>query len=109
MILYVLCYCFRKKKKTQPKAKEYRTNERASLVSGVQSTNPTSKAFIGTNRNAYQTIDGQNYIVRGSPKGGQPSLYQNVTESARAESTLCDHSDTPQRPPNAPPAYEQLT
>ena len=102
MIIYVLCYCCRKKKKSQIHTKEYRTNERASLVSGVQTTHPTSRAFIGTNRNAYQTIDGQNYLVRGSPNGGQPSLYQNVTRSARADSTL-------QRPADAPPAYEQLT
>ena len=60
-----------------------------------------SLPFVGTNRNAYQTIDGRNYLVQSSPSGGQPSLYQNVTESARAQSAS-------QRPADAPPAYEQL-
>jgi len=103
MIIYVLCYCCRKKKKGKTNTKEYRPNERNSLVNGVDplSTSPSRRTFnIGdSNRNAYQTIDGQNYIVRSSPNGGQPNLYQNVTDSVRPK---------PLRPVDAPPAYDQL-
>ena len=60
-----------------------------------------STAFMGNNRGAYHTIDGQDYLVRSSPNGGQPNLYQDVTRSARAESAS-------KRPSDAPPAYEQL-
>ena len=108
MIIYVLCYCCHKKKKRQNHTKEYRNNERASLVGGVQSANPTSRAFISKNRDAYQAIDGQNYLVRGSPNGGQPSLYQNVTQFVRAESTVPHTGTAEPTPADAPPAYEQL-
>ena len=104
MIIYVLCFCCRKKKKGKDNTKEYRPNERNSLVNGADpfaSSSSSRRTFnIGDgNRNAYQTIDGQNYLVRSTPNGGQPSLYQNVTDSVRTKSL---------RPADAPPAYDQL-
>ena len=101
MIMFVLCYCCRKKKNSQKNTKQYRSNETASLVVGPSSATSASRAFMGNNRGAYHTIDGQDYLVRSSPNGGQPNLYQNVTQSARAESAS-------KRPSDAPPAYEQL-
>ena len=103
MIIYVACYCCRKKKKGKNTTKEYRPNERNSLVNGVDplAATPTRRTYnIGdSNRNAYETIDGQNYVVRSSPNGGQPNLYQNVTDSVRPKTM---------RPVDAPPAYDQL-
>lgn len=103
MIIYVLCFCCRKKKKGKDNTKEYRPNERNSLVNGADpfASSSSRRTFnIGDgNRNAYQTIDGQNYLVRSTPNGGQPSLYQNVTDSVRTKSL---------RPADAPPAYDQL-
>ena len=101
MILYVLCYCCKKKNKSQSQTKEYRPNERASLVNGAPLSKSGSRTIVGTHRSPYETIDGQNYLVRSPPNGGQPSLYQNVTQAVRADSS-------PQRPAGAPPAYEQL-
>ena len=89
------------KKKSKTLTKEYRSNEKASLVNSSPSSGSPSRPFFSTNRNAYQTIDGQNYLVRSPPNGGEPNLYQNITQSARADSTL-------KRPADAPPAYEQL-
>ena len=107
MIIFVLCYCCRKKKKNQDNqdyTKEYRSNERSSLVTGTQPASPTVRTLGGTRSNTYQTIDGQNYTVRSSGNGGEPSLYQNVTREVRGNT-----ANVLTRPSDAPPSYDQLT
>ena len=107
MIIFVLCYCCRKKKKNQGNqdcTKEYRSSERSSLVTGTEPASPTIRTLAGTRSNTYQTIDGQNYTVRSSRSGGEPSLYQNVTREARGNT-----ANVLTRPSDAPPSYDQLT